>query len=484
MLLSEFDLKFISQKSIKGQVITDQLVDAPSSKSFPTLDLFPDEDVLIIDQDPIWDMYFDGLRCQTGSGAGVIFVSPEGKPVPLSFCLEFHCTNNIAEYEALIVGFRAAIAMGVKHIHIHGDSKLIVNQVTGANCVKQLKLPQYKDLVLTILKQFAAYMIDSISRRENYHADAMASVASLVGPDFGQDEYYFVTRSFPEDASKSSRVRIRKLATRYILLSDVLYWRSYNGLLLGCLTKAEIPVALQEAHSGSGGGHFGGKSLAHKLIHMGYYWHTMEQDSFAFVKKCPQYYFTKWVEAVSLRSITADMICGFIMDNIISRFGIPVTLISDNGTSFKNKEVKQFLEKFCIQHRFSTPYYPRPTIKRKHLTKPSSRSYARLSLSMLELLDEHRLKALQHLQAYQKSQSRQYNQSVLPRTFQIGDLVLYENQRNVNTPPDQCGKFSPNWLGPYIVTSVYGSGAYGLSSMDGTPLKEPINAAHLRRYYA
>lgn len=48
-VLSEFDQQFITHKSIKGQVIADQLVDAPSNKSFPTIDLFPEEDVLIIE---------------------------------------------------------------------------------------------------------------------------------------------------------------------------------------------------------------------------------------------------------------------------------------------------------------------------------------------------------------------------------------------------------------------------------------------------
>lgn len=153
----------------------------------------------------------------------------------------------------------------------------------------------------------------------------MASTNSLVGPDFGQDEYRFVvqvlcspaildsayqdnlicahlylgewfahifdylkTKSFPKGASKSSHVRIQKLPTRYILLSNILYRRSYNGLILWCLTKADFPLALPETHLGSGGGHFGGKSLVYKLIHMGYYWKMMEQDSFAFVNKCPQ----------------------------------------------------------------------------------------------------------------------------------------------------------------------------------------------------
>lgn len=83
MFLSEFDLKFVTQKLIKGQVITDQLVDAPLEKS--TLDLFLDEDVLIVDHDSIWDMYFDGSRCQSGSGVGVVLVSLEGKSFRISF---------------------------------------------------------------------------------------------------------------------------------------------------------------------------------------------------------------------------------------------------------------------------------------------------------------------------------------------------------------------------------------------------------------
>lgn len=107
-------------------------------------------------------------------------------------------------------------------------------------------------------------------------------------------------------------------------------------------------------------------------------------------------------------------------------------------------------------------------------------SYHTLHLNHLELLDECHLKALQHLQSYQNTLPKQYNQSVLPRAFNIGDLVHCENQRNVNVPPDQRGKFCQNWLGPYIVTFVYGSGAYGLSYMDSTTLKVPINIAHLR----
>lgn len=100
------------------------------------------------------------------------------------------------------------------------------------------------------------------------------------------------------------------------------------------------------------------------------------------------------------------------------------------------------------------------------------------------MLDEQRINALEHIQAYHKTLQRNYNDKVIQRSFSVGDLVLYENQRNVNALPEEKGKFSPNWLGPYIDIEDYGSGAYKIADVDGTPLKDPINAMHLRRYYA
>ena len=69
------------------------------------------------------------------------------------------------------------------------------------------------------------------------------------------------------------------------------------------------------------------------------------------------------------------------------------------------------------------------------------------------------------------------------RDFKIGDLVLKENQNVTTLERSQRGKFAPNWMGPYIITHKYGSGAYRLSSMDGIPEAEPLNALHLRPFY-
>ena len=78
--------------------------------------------------------------------------------------------------------------------------------------------------------------------------------------------------------------------------------------------------------------------------------------------------------------------------------------------------------------------------------------------------------------------SRQYNKKMKPREFQIGDLVLRENPRN-QAIQEKKGKFKTNWLGPYVITAVFGSGAYQLSTSDGEVLDTPINSIHLKKFY-
>jgi hypothetical protein len=69
-------------------------------------------------------------------------------------------------------------------------------------------------------------------------------------------------------------------------------------------------------------------------------------------------YFSKWVEAIPLHKATGAAVANFICEHIITRFGIPHKIISDNGTLFVNKSVREVLEHYWIKHRRSTPYYP------------------------------------------------------------------------------------------------------------------------------
>lgn len=140
MFLFEFDLVFINQKSIKGQVIIDQLAVAPLESSSPLQISLLDENIFKIDEveehvdtqeDFDITMYFDGSRCEQGGGAKVIFFTLQGVPIPYSFKLDFLCTNNNVEYEALILGLKVAIELKFEHLLIYGDSQLVVNQILG-----------------------------------------------------------------------------------------------------------------------------------------------------------------------------------------------------------------------------------------------------------------------------------------------------------------------------------------------------------------
>lgn len=60
-------------------------------------------------------------------------------------------------------------------------------------------------------------------------------------------------------------------------------------------------------------------------------------------------------------------VSNFIRKHIITRFGIPRRLISDNKTPFINKDVRSLLERYHIKHRRSTLYYPREMAKLRQL---------------------------------------------------------------------------------------------------------------------
>ena len=87
-------------------------------------------------------MYFDGASLiqpvvrpkipQVRSGIGLIFITPEGGILRYSLSLLKPCTNNEAEYEALVVGLELAIKMAIQSLHIYGNSQLIINQVNGS----------------------------------------------------------------------------------------------------------------------------------------------------------------------------------------------------------------------------------------------------------------------------------------------------------------------------------------------------------------
>lgn len=85
-------------------------------------------------------MHFDGACTKERAGAGVILISPKGMTFKYSFTLAFKCINNIAEYEAVLLGLKLANKHGIRQFRIVGDSELIFFQVRSIYQSKNKRL--------------------------------------------------------------------------------------------------------------------------------------------------------------------------------------------------------------------------------------------------------------------------------------------------------------------------------------------------------
>ncbi|XP_019176554.1 PREDICTED: uncharacterized protein LOC109171913 [Ipomoea nil] len=325
LLFQQFEIIYVPQKSVKGQALADFLADHPILAEWELSDDLPDEDVFVIEVLPPWKMYFNGASHREGAGAGVVFVTPEGEVLPYSFTLTEQCSNNAAEYQALILGLEIAADMKQLRINIYGDSKLIINQVLGLYEVKKAELVPYNNYAKILMQWLGDITIEHVPRKENKQADALAALASTIAHpaariqvcqrwvvppifnedgsvdetvelhtasvyDIGKDDWrqplidYLTDGKLPEDPRK--RVDIKRRTPRFIYYKETLYRRSFDGIFLRCLGEEEALQAMQEAHSGVCGAHQSGPKLHFHIKRMGYYWPTMVYDCIDYARRC------------------------------------------------------------------------------------------------------------------------------------------------------------------------------------------------------
>jgi hypothetical protein len=101
-----------------------------------------------------WTMHFDGDSSKSGNGVGIMFSSPSYELTYYSFRLEFEATNNVVEYEALLLGSNIAKYLGIKMVHVIGDFDLVVCQVNGHHACKLERLKRYRSIILLAMKRF------------------------------------------------------------------------------------------------------------------------------------------------------------------------------------------------------------------------------------------------------------------------------------------------------------------------------------------
>ena len=71
-------------------------------------------------------MYFDRASNALGRGVGAVLISFEGNHCPFTTKLSFECTNNVAEYEACVLGLQATIEKKIKRLNVYDDSILVI----------------------------------------------------------------------------------------------------------------------------------------------------------------------------------------------------------------------------------------------------------------------------------------------------------------------------------------------------------------------
>ena len=78
--------------------------------------------------------------------------------------------------------------------------------------------------------------------------------------------------------------QIKKRAARFMVLNDELYKRGFSQPYLRCVEEEEeAKYVLEEVHGGICGDHMGAKSLARKIMRVGYFWPTKQQDAVNFI---------------------------------------------------------------------------------------------------------------------------------------------------------------------------------------------------------
>ena len=125
----------------------------------------------------VFALYTDGAsRGNPGeAGAGAVILDDQGEELAARSFYLGKCSNNVAEYKALIFGLQAALELGCRQLEIFLDSQLIVRQVQGQYKVKNAGLKPLFAQVKQLLAKLNSFTISHVPRNENKRADELAN---------------------------------------------------------------------------------------------------------------------------------------------------------------------------------------------------------------------------------------------------------------------------------------------------------------------
>ncbi len=127
----------------------------------------------------VWSLYCDGAsRGNPGqAGAGALLLDPGGETKVQQGRYLGQTTNNVAEYQALLLGLNLALDRGIRKIQVFADSELLVRQLNGQYRVKAPHLLPLWQAARQTLGKFETYKISHVPRDLNQTADRLANEA-------------------------------------------------------------------------------------------------------------------------------------------------------------------------------------------------------------------------------------------------------------------------------------------------------------------
>nr|XP_019071490.1 uncharacterized protein K02A2.6-like [Solanum lycopersicum] len=271
--------------------------------------------------------------------------------------LRFNCTNNMAEYEACILCLKIAINMNVYELLVIGDSDLLIHQVQGEWVVKNPKIIPYVQYVQNLCKRFRKIEFKHTFKIHNELDDAPATITSM--------------RKHPDtDYIDPLDIKLKEHPVHYTHVEsepDNLPW--YFDIKRYLDVWMLLKLFVQKFHKCQVHGDLL-RVQPHELNAMSSPWpfvasrmhfigpiEPASSNGHRFILVVIDY-FTKWVEVASYKSVTKKVVANFVRNNLICRFGVPESIITNNDANLNSHFMRQIYEQFKILYRKSTAYHP------------------------------------------------------------------------------------------------------------------------------
>ncbi|PKI77688.1 hypothetical protein CRG98_001918, partial [Punica granatum] len=329
--LTEYDIQYVPRTLVKGLAIADHLVEFLIEDDTPINSKFPDEGILQVDGEedkPAWKMYFDGAVNSTGFGIGAVLIS-----------LDRHYYT---------IAAKAAIDFKVKELEVFGDSMLTIFQTLGQWKTKDVKLVPYHEYLEELAENFEKILFTYTPHIKNQFTDALATLASMMsitkenliepleieiakGPAYC--DTIEATDEQPCALLLERRDSLPPFLRRHTTLADCAKDVRHCHLCQVYANHIKAPHNELRPMAASWPFSMWGIDVIGPInpkVSNGHMFILVAID-----------YFTKWIKAITLASVTANAVARFLKCDIIARYEVPETIITNNAKNLNNKMIDE-----------------------------------------------------------------------------------------------------------------------------------------------